>query len=160
MIKNDDFIMDNKRFIFEIMFQGVNMSDQEFEQAKVEIKARAKEVYEAALIIVMDGKPITTNWIEDVGDATKKWEKCTIKLRVQSTSRNYMDWVDIELDDGTVLFSTKYHTGDGFDVVAFRNGAWVERFITYATEGLIADQERQKKAELAEKLKPFSEIDF
>jgi len=136
------------------------MSDQEFEQAKAEVKVKAKEVYEAALIIVMDGKPITTSWIEDVGDATKKWEKCTIKLRVQTTTRNYMDWVDIVLDDGTVLLSSHYHTGDGFDVYTFRNGAWVERFITYSKEGVIAEQERQKQAELAEKLKPFSEIDF
>lgn len=71
-----------------------------------------------------------------------------------------MEWVDIKLDDGTVLLSTHYHTNDGFDVYTFRNGAWVERFIAYSIDGVQAELEKQKKAELQERLKPFSDIDF
>ena len=136
------------------------MSDQEFEQAKAEAKAIARKVHDAARIIAVDGKPINKDWLEDVGDTTKKWEKCTIKLRAKDNGRNYMEWVDIKLDDGTVILSTHYHTNDGFDVYTFRNGAWAERFIAYSTEGVEAEREKQKQAELQEKLKPFSSIDF
>ena len=52
------------------------MSDQEFEQAKAEVKARAKEAHDAARIIAADGKTINKYWLEDVGDTTKNWEKC------------------------------------------------------------------------------------
>ena len=136
------------------------MSDQEFEQAKAEIAAKAKAVHKAARIIVADGKPISKSWIEDYGEATKNWEKCTIKFRAKDNGRNYMEWVDIKLDDGTLILSTHYHTNDGFEVYTFRNGAWVERFITYSKDGVEAEREKQKQAELQEKLKPFSSIDF
>ncbi len=82
------------------------MSDQEFEQAKAEAKAIARKVHDAARIIAVDGRPINKDWLEDVGDTTKKWEKCTIKLRAKDNGRNYMEWVDIKLDDGTVILST------------------------------------------------------
>jgi hypothetical protein len=71
-----------------------------------------------------------------------------------------MEWVDIKLDDGTLILSTHYHTNDGFEVYTFRNGAWVERFITYSKEDVIAELERQKQEELQQRLKPFSAIDF
>lgn len=139
------------------------MSDQEFEIAKAEFKVRAKELHKAARIIAADGKPINKSWIEDFGSVTKEWEKCVIKFRVKDAS-SYTEWVEIILNDGTVLLSTyDYISSSGnteFELYTFRNGAWVERFITYSTEGVIAEQERKKKAELEEKLKPFSEIDF
>ena len=141
------------------------MSNQEFEQAKAEIKLKAREVHNAARIIAVDGQPINKYWIEDVGSTTKEWEKCLIKLRVTDGS-SYSEWVEIILDydDKTVLLSTYYFIGRSgnseFEVSTFRNGAWVERFIAYSKEGVIAEQERKKKAELAEQLKPFSEIDF
>ncbi len=56
-----------------------------------------------------------------------------------------------------------YISGSGnseFEVKTFRNGAWAERFISYSTEGVQAELEKQKKVELQERLKPFSEIDF
>jgi hypothetical protein len=140
------------------------MSDKEFEAAKAEISVIAMKVHEAGKIIVADGKPINKYWIEDFGDGvTKSWEKCTIKYRVKD-AYSYSEWLNITLEDGTVILDTSYYiSGSGnydFDVSTFRNGAWVERFITYSTEGIIAEQERQKKAELEQKLKPFSEIDF
>jgi len=140
------------------------MSDNEFEKAKAEISVIARKVHEAGKIIVADGKPINKYWIEDFGDGVKKsWEKCTIKFRVKS-AHSYSEWLSIELDDGTVILDTSYYiSGSGnseFDVSTFRNGAWVERFIAYSTEGAIAEQERQKQAELEQKLKPFSDIDF
>jgi hypothetical protein len=138
----------------------LKMSDQEYEQAKAEVKARAKEVHDAARIIAADGKTINKYWLEDVGDTTKNWEKCTIKFRAKDNGRNYMEWVDIKLDDGTLILSTHYHTNDGFDVHTFRNGAWVERFINYSKEDVIAELERQKQEELQQRLKPFSAIDF
>ena len=139
------------------------MSDQEFEQAKAEIAAKAKAVHKAARIIVADGKPISKSWIEDYGEATKNWEKCTIKFKVKS-AHSYTEWMNITLEDGTVILDTRdYISGSGnseFDVSIFRNGAWVERFITYSNEGVQAELEKQKKAELEQKLKPFSAIDF
>lgn len=147
------------------MSQRVNISYQEFKQAKAKAKANAKarEVHEAARIIAVDGRPINNDWIEDVGSTTKQSEKCTIKLRVKSAT-SYSEWIDIILDDGTVLLSTYYYiSGSGnseFEASTFRNGAWVERFITYSTEGVNAELERQKKAELEQRLKPYAEIDF
>lgn len=139
------------------------MSDQEFEKAKAEFKVKAKELHKAARIIAADGQTINKSWIEDFGSATKEWEKCVVKFRVKSAS-SYTEWVEIILNDGTVLLSTyDYISSSGnteFEVYMFRNGAWVERFITYSKEGVAAEQERKKQAELAEKLKPFAEIDF
>ena len=124
------------------------MSDQEFELAKAEFKVRAKELHKAARIIAADGKPISKSWIEDFGSVTKEWEKCVIKFRVKSAS-SYTEWVEIILDDGTILLSTyDYISSSGnteFEVYTFHNGAWVERFITYSKEGVIAEQERKKK---------------
>lgn len=145
------------------MFWSLNMSNQEFEQVKTEVKARAQKVHDAARIIAVDGRVINKDWIEDVGSTTKEWEKCTIKLRVKDAS-SYSEWIDIILDDGTVLLSTYYYiSGSGnseFDASTFRNGAWVERLIAYSKDGVEAELEKQKRAELQERLKPFSEIDF
>ncbi|WP_291347919.1 MULTISPECIES: hypothetical protein [unclassified Acinetobacter] len=144
------------------------MSNEEFEQAKAEAKVLARKVHDAARIIAMDGRPINKNWIEegsyvDMNEATKKWEKCTINLKVKD-ARSYNEWIDITLDDGTVILDTDYYiSGSGnseFEVKTFRNGAWAERFISYSTEGVQAELEKQKKVELQERLKPFSEIDF
>ncbi len=144
------------------------MSDQEFKKAKAEAEALARKVYDAARIIAMDGRPINKSWINDghyenMNETTKKWEKCTINLKVKD-ARSYTEWVDITLDDGTVLLNVYYYiSGSGnteFDVKTFRNGAWVERFITYSKDGVEAEREKQKQAELQEKLKPFSSIDF
>lgn len=146
----------------------LNMSNEEFEQAKAEAKVLARKVHDAARIIAMDGRPINKNWIEegsyvDMNEATKKWEKCTINLKVKD-ARSYNEWIDITLDDGTVILDTDYYiSGSGnseFEVKTFRNGAWAERFISYSTEGVQAELEKQKKVELQERLKPFSEIDF
>lgn len=139
-------------------------SDKEFEKIKVEIEAKAITVHKAARIIVTDGKAISKNWIEDFGDGvTKDWEKCTIHFRVRDTS-SYTEWMKIILDDGTVLLDTRHYIGHSgnsyFDVYTFRNGAWVDRFIAYSTEGVRAEQERQKQAELKQKMQPFSDINF
>lgn len=140
------------------------MSNQEFEQAKAKLKPLARKVHDAANAIAADGKAVNKYWIEDNdGEATKKWEKCTIKFRVKD-GHSYSEWVVIKLDDGTVLLDTSYSIGGSgntqFDVNTFRNGAWVDRFITYSIDGVQAELEKQNKAELQEKLKPFSDIDF
>lgn len=140
------------------------MSDQAIKETLEALKPEAKKVHEAAKIIAADGKPINEDWIEDIGDATKAWERCTIKIKVRAPSdTRYTEWVDITLDDGTVLLSSRYNISSyssDFDLYAFRNGAWVDRLITYSKEGVIAEREKQKKAELEQRLKPFSEIDF
>lgn len=144
------------------------MSNQEFEQAKANVAAIARKVHDAARIVAMDGRPINKDWIDEgnyvnSNEVTKKWEKCTIKLEVKD-ARSYSERIDLKLDDGTVLLSTYYYiSGSGnseFEVSTFRNGAWVERLITYSKEDVIAEKERKEKAELEERLKPFSEIDF
>lgn len=140
------------------------MSDQAIKETLDALKPQARKVHEAAKIIAADGKPINEDWIEDIGDATKIWERCTIKIKVRAPSETrYTEWVDIALDDGTVLLSSRdYITSSsmGFDLYTFRNGAWTDRLIKYSIEGVMAEKEKQKKAELDEKLKPFSEIDF
>ena len=143
------------------------MSDKEFEKAKVEAKAKARKVHDAAKTIAMEGKPINRDWLDDgnyenTNEATKTWEKCTIHLKAKD-ARSYSEWVTITLDDGTVLLKTYYYISDysgDFDVSTFRTGAWVDRLITYAEKDVAADKERRKQAELQEKLKPVSEIDF
>ncbi|NNH37003.1 hypothetical protein HLH12_15975 [Acinetobacter sp. NIPH 2377] len=139
------------------------MSSQDIKQAIAELKPRAKEVHEAAKVIAAEGKPINDDWIEDIGDAEKKWEKCTIKLKVRANERKYSEWLEIILDDGTVILSTYYYITDyssEFEINTFRNGGWVDRLINYSTENVIAEKERKKKAELEQLLKPFSSIDF
>jgi hypothetical protein len=140
------------------------MSDQAIKETLAALKPEARKVHDAAKIIAADGKPINDDWIEDIGDATKIWERCTIKIKVRAPSETrYTEWVDITLDDGTVLLSSRYYIGSSsidFDLYAFRNGAWADRLIKYSIEGVMAEKEKQKKAELEKKLKPFSEIDF
>ena len=169
--------IDENRFFFRILkfydfLKRMGMSNKEVEQAFVQAKAEisgiARKVHEAARIIAMGGRPMNKDWFNDgpwdnANEATNKWEKCTVYVKAKS-ARSYSEWVTVTLDDGTILLSTyDYMSGSGnseFDVTTFRNGAWVERFIRYSQDGVATEREKQKQAELQERLKPFSDIDF
>ena len=67
------------------------------------------------------------------------------------------------MSDGTLLYCSQTQSSDEQTVTDFRFGKWVERITTYSNEVTAQYQQKLKdKAEQkrAEKLKPFSEIDF
>lgn len=135
------------------------MSDQAIKETLAALKPEARKVHDAAKIIAADGKPINDDWIEDIGDATKIWERCTIKIKVRAPSETrYTEWVDITLDDGTVLLSSRYYIGSSsidFDLYAFRNGAWADRLIKYSIEDVMAEKEKKKESRTRRKIKTF-----
>ena len=122
-----------------------------------------------ALIVIATYEPETCDGVKTAtAKYTQKWEKCMITLeRDEDNNRSpsYFRGITkttklptigiIQFEDGSVLYKS--------DGSAFRMGAWVERFITYANE--IKAQRKAKRLEKTEQLKakklePFQEIDF
>ena len=67
------------------------------------------------------------------------------------------------MPDGTLLYCSQTQGNHEPTVTDFRFGKWVERITTYSNEVTAQYQQKlEDKAEQkrAEKLKPFSEIDF
>ena len=70
--------------------------------------------------------------------------------------------ISMAMADGTILFKAQKENNEYY-ISDFRFGKWVERITTYSNEVTAQYQQKLKdKAEQkrAEKLKPFSEIDF
>lgn len=120
-----------------------------------------------ALIVIATHEPETCDGVKTAtAKYTQKWEKCLITLeRDELDRRSYTlaptknpTVAEIKFDDGSK--NLVIYKSDGS---AFRMGAWVERFITYANE--IKAQRKAKRLEKTEQLKakklePFQEIDF
>ena len=103
-----------------------------------------------------------------------EWEGCILRLNktirhgigtvMSSGLPNQIKTTSITMPDGTLLYSSNtQNISEEQYVTDFRFGKWVERITTYSNEVTAQYQQKLKdKAEQkrAEKLKPFSEIDF
>lgn len=98
----------------------------------------------------------------------KEWENCILSLKLEdfkyTTSKpsGLAYTINMTMPNGTVLFNAQKHDGKCY-ISDFRFGKWVERITAYSQEVTVQYQKAQQEKitkEKAEKLKPFSEIDF
>ena len=125
------------------------------EVRKIQEHAEQLGIYEIIRNIVCQGDKSLT-----LKNHTAKWESCTLRLH-EPISKS--EKTSITMSDGTLLYCSQTQSSDEQTVTDFRFGKWVERITTYSNEVTAQYQQKLKdKAEQkrAEKLKPFSEIDF
>lgn len=119
-----------------------------------------------------------------------EWEGCTIKYKCLATrAYNYertagdksfislgsavaaalykpeteIETKYIRMKDGTVLFASQVRDGQKDIILAFRNGAWVERLQEYSKQLTSQFEQNLQDKENARKeaqLKPFTDVDF
>ena len=139
---------------------------------KVQEHAEQLGIYEIILNIVNEGDKSLDE------EKQTEWEGCILRLNetIQNTQlkqgsavaslvaqANQLKTTSITMPDGTLLYCSQTQGNDEPTVTDFRFGKWVERITTYTNEVTAQYQQKLKdKAEQkrAEKLKPFSEIDF
>ncbi|MEN4982189.1 hypothetical protein [Acinetobacter modestus] len=149
------------------------MSNQEFEQARLEAENTAIElnVFKAAMLIASDGElndVPDVDWIQESEnwESFKDWEKCTVEAEYGILGTKIDGTVDVKvkLNEDTIIYcASKISNEDTETVTIFRNGAWVERFLAYSKEVRVKYEKQQLdriQQARSEALKPFSNIDF
>ncbi|MCU4581045.1 hypothetical protein KTJ32_08585 [Acinetobacter gyllenbergii] len=129
---------------------------------KKQTHAEQLKIYEIIRNITCGGANLT---LQGGQARTTEWENCTLSFNKYENfkhhSGNYPT-ASITMADGTIIFRSQT-INEKLYVTDFRFGKWVERITAYSqevTEQYQKNQQDKIAQEKAEKLKPFSEIDF